>query len=139
MTNSQVAQRFANGETLTSRGNTIEGSNMFIDGQTVFSYGYHFPIARLVGAHYAIFNSNGYSNSTAKHKNHVLSALLDADKIIIEAPQCALEDAEDYIKGMIAEAQAKQTRARSERMVEMWKDQEAKYSEMLTNYKNLIN
>jgi len=54
------------------------GSNMFIRGDTIYSFGEHFKIAiRLApmvkfstNVEY-VFNSNGYSNCTAKHKNHV--------------------------------------------------------------------
>ena len=137
MTNKQVAQCFANGETHTIRGNEIKGSNMFIDGDTIYSYGYHFPIARNIGAYYTIFNSNGYSNSTSKHKGHVLSALMSEGKIIIEAPDCAIEKAEDYILSKIAQAQSKKNMARTMHMSDVWQYQTEKYQNMLQELKNL--
>lgn len=55
-----------------------QGSNMFIQGDTIYSFGLHFKIAtRLTptekfatNVEY-VFNIKGYSNCTAKHKNHV--------------------------------------------------------------------
>jgi hypothetical protein len=73
MNNRQLAHLWANGAT---KG---RGSNMFIDGTTVYSYGAHFPIARHVenkeGRKAVLFTTRGYSNSTAKHIGHVRSAL----------------------------------------------------------------
>lgn len=51
-----------------------KGSRMFIDGDTIYSYGYHFPVAVRKEGYY-LFNSDGYSSSTSKHKRHVLSNL----------------------------------------------------------------
>jgi len=53
---------------------------MFSDGSTIYSYGRHFPIARKLGTTYnncevVLFNSNGDSVSTAKHKTIEYRAL----------------------------------------------------------------
>ena len=55
------------------------GGNLYIDGNTLYSYGKHFPLAvRLISAHkdnssknrYAfILNNDSYSKTTTKHKN----------------------------------------------------------------------
>ena len=87
MNNNKIAETFAKGKT------SGRGSNMFISGDTIYSYGHHFPIAirttpelqRAIGKKY-IFNMNGYSNSTAKHKNHVACALGYSN--YIEVPNC---------------------------------------------------
>lgn len=50
------------------------GSNMILDGASIYSYGRHFEIARWVNG-VVLFNSARYSNSTAKHQNHVLRAI----------------------------------------------------------------
>lgn len=50
-----------------------KGSNMFTRDGVIYSYGTHFPIAR----HYKgaiLFTSEGYSNTTAKHKSIVRGA-----------------------------------------------------------------
>jgi hypothetical protein len=53
-------------------GKSRKGFNMFYDGATIYSYGYHFPIATLMhtaqSEPVALFTSEGYSVSTAKHK-----------------------------------------------------------------------
>lgn len=84
MNNTQVALKFAEHKT---KG---KGSNMFIDDDTIYSYGYHFPIARHTGIYFrdhihtdmndleiVLFNSRRYSNSTSKHQAKVRSALSD--------------------------------------------------------------
>ncbi|MFG1227127.1 hypothetical protein [Xanthobacter wiegelii] len=59
-------------------GRQTKGLNVFYDGDTIYSYGYHFAIARhYVDAHgnaCVLFNRNGYSVSTAKHKRYVYGA-----------------------------------------------------------------
>jgi hypothetical protein len=54
-------------------------SNMFFKDNIIYSWGYHYEIARLIdapnGQKVCFINSNGYSNSTAKHTNHVSRAI----------------------------------------------------------------
>ncbi len=47
--------------------------NFFFTGDTIYSYGHHFPIARHVGG-VVLFTTRGYSVTTAGHKGHVESA-----------------------------------------------------------------
>lgn len=54
--------------------------NVFFEGRTIYSYGRHFPIATFVDPKktafpIVLFNSNRYSNSTAKHKSKVSAAI----------------------------------------------------------------
>jgi hypothetical protein len=54
---------------------------MFFEGDTIFSYGRHYPMARFTdlrdfeGKRVVLFKSDGYSVSTAKHRNHTHEAL----------------------------------------------------------------
>lgn len=49
-----------------------EGSNMFFEGDTIYSYGRHFPIARIVdGLNCVLFTTHDYSVSTSTHKRVV--------------------------------------------------------------------
>ena len=64
MTNREVAQAFANGK---QKGKSL---HMFIDGDTIYSYGYHFPIARRFQG-VILFTNKGYSQTTARHKTLV--------------------------------------------------------------------
>lgn len=54
-----------------ARGNAANGHHMFYAEDTIYSYGLHFPIARLVtvkgGAQCVLFTTRRYSVSTAKH------------------------------------------------------------------------
>lgn len=68
MNNKEVAHLWAN----QSR-NSASGSHFYFSGDTIFSYGSHFPIAR----HYkgaVLFTTGGYSVTTSKHKGYVRSA-----------------------------------------------------------------
>lgn len=68
-TNSGIAEAFAQGAT---RG---KGNNMFIDGDTIYSYGRHFPMATR-GADGTIYmTTKKYSVSTAKHLSYLRQAL----------------------------------------------------------------
>ena len=59
--------------------NEGRASNMFFKGNVIYSYGHHYEIARLIdapnGQKVCFINQNGYSNSTAKHTNHVSRAI----------------------------------------------------------------
>jgi len=53
--------------------------NLYFEGDTIYSYGSHFPISRIVynsrGEKAYIFNENTYSSSTSQHQNWVLGAI----------------------------------------------------------------
>ena len=73
MNNSNVAKEFSQG---AQKG---KGSNLFIEDNTIYSYGHHFPIAiRLTdndGGYKYIWNTNKYSPTTSRHQSCVLSAI----------------------------------------------------------------
>lgn len=52
--------------------------NLFFRGDTIYSYGFHFPIARIItrkgGTRAVLFNPASYSNTTAKHQRIVRGA-----------------------------------------------------------------
>ena len=91
MKNDEVAEDFAKGL------NESKTQNVFIEGKTIYSYGYHFPIAKKIGNNKVLFNTKGYSNSTAKHKSYVLSELQHKGYEIIYIFDCDLEKAEQQI------------------------------------------
>jgi hypothetical protein len=49
--------------------------NMFFEGPSIFSYGHHFEIARIVKPGVVLFNDRSYSNSTSKHQNYTYQAV----------------------------------------------------------------
>jgi hypothetical protein len=70
MKNSELAEDFVN-QDLQKK----EGNNMFIEGNVIYSYGYHFPIAIKLKDRTILFNQDGYSVSTSRHKTYVKNAL----------------------------------------------------------------
>lgn len=76
LTNKQVAERFA------KLYNDGKSGTMFIELGVVYSYGYHFPIAKRISNTEVEFTTDGYSVTTAKHKSLVLKALKENDWII---------------------------------------------------------
>lgn len=44
-----------------------KSSNMFFQGEVIYSYGYHFPIAKHINNNLILFTSKGNSISTSKH------------------------------------------------------------------------
>lgn len=127
MTHLQLAQAFAEGRERNRRGGALRGFNMFIEGKTIFSYGYHFPIARRTGKfledgrEIVFFNSRHYSVSTSKHQSYV-SRFLNGGYYIIE-----IFNAEEPAKGLdellsrANESEVKAQRARLDYMIESHK------------------
>ena len=66
----EVAHYFAN--QIQSSGSA---SRMFFEGNTIFSYGHHFEIAKIVKPCVVLFTENSYSSSTSGHKSIVRSAI----------------------------------------------------------------
>lgn len=66
-TNQEVADAWA-------MGYSAKSGTMFTDGETIYSYGYHFPIAKKVNG-YVLFNHTRYSVTTSKHQCHVRRAM----------------------------------------------------------------
>ena len=69
-TNSEISHIWANN--LEYKGK--QGS-LFFNGNTIYSYGYHFPIAMHLDSETVLFTNRSYSNSTAKHIGLVRSAV----------------------------------------------------------------
>lgn len=93
LSNNEISKRFSDGNT---KG---ESNNMFIENSTVYSYGRHFPISKRITLNNEsafLFNSNGYSKTTAGHKSHVLSALYGSK--IIKLYDCDLNSIHKQIE-----------------------------------------
>lgn len=130
MNNKQLAKRFAEGAT------SGKASNMFIEGDTIYSYGYHFKIAQRLNTNdIVIVNSDSYSNSTSKHQGHV-RGYLNYD-YIIEAPGCRLQDAGDYLLAKIAEAELKMSRAILDYTRDYWQQRVSVYKNQLNLLRSL--
>lgn len=111
------------------------GSSMYYEGNVIFSYGPHFPMALLTSSTYngkaiVLQNAYTYSNSTAKHLNHmrpqcysdaVVKMPTDLLKRFTEAleykytrdSKAELKNlTASYINGQIKESEGKMARAR---------------------------
>lgn len=55
--------------------NEGRASRMFFEGVSIYSYGYHFEIARFVTPEIVLFNCARYSLSTGKHQSRAYSAV----------------------------------------------------------------
>lgn len=117
--NSELAHAWANQLQDEGRGNS-----MYFYGPVIYSYGPHYEIARFIeglhGENVCFVNSNGYSNTTAKHTNHVWEAIPDGIQCF-KVPFCgnkiSLEVLPEVISKMSAIIQdklAKQIKARSD-------------------------
>lgn len=75
MNNSTVAHRWFHqiGNKVTGE-NSVSSQSMFYRNKIIYSYGHHYAIA-IRFDNLVLVNSKGYSNSTSKHTNHVLSSV----------------------------------------------------------------
>ena len=62
-----------------------EGRNIFTDGTIIYSYGYHFPIARILPNGGVLYNKTRYSNTTSKHQCHVRRSIGRRNCIVCHA------------------------------------------------------
>ena len=80
MNNSMVAHLWANEKKESAR-----GSNFFFEGRSIYSYGYHFEVGRIVrnkcGEKAYLLNDKYYSSSTCKHQHCVRSAIPTGSKV----------------------------------------------------------
>ena len=125
MTNTQIAVSFAKGATAGKSG------NMFIDGQTIYSYGYHFPIATRLSNGWYLINKDRYSNTTARHIIHVYRALSGSD--VIEAVQVGGKLTIDYLylNQEYSNCLAKKAMARTEWSITSWNLQAKRYAHFM--------
>ena len=71
MTNANIIRSFVLGATFGKNKNR----SLFIDGDTLYSYGYHFPLARRNGDGTFWVNPDKYSVTTSKHQGMVRGAI----------------------------------------------------------------
>lgn len=73
MTNEMVAHTWANPREENDHARGGHG-NVYFEGDTIYSYGSHFPMARRVGD-VILFTTDSYSSSTSKHLGYVRHAI----------------------------------------------------------------
>jgi len=90
MRNEEVAMRFAKIGLGIHDG---VGSNLYIHGYAIYSYGQHFPIAYKLNYPYVLFNKHKYSQTTSRHQSMVRRWLLANGWKIIEVPTSKISKA----------------------------------------------
>jgi len=87
---SEVAHLFAHQSQDEAR---VSGGNFYFNGDTIYSYGSHFPIAKHVtnskGVKGLLFTTQGYSPTTTSHLWAVDSATSHLNKIHCYNPECS--------------------------------------------------
>jgi hypothetical protein len=104
MSNSAVAEAYAAGATKGA------SKSMYIDGDSIYSYGPHFPIASRIPDGY-IFNSDDYSPTTARHKSDVWGHI--HKDILWELPGCNTNMALQVYARRVLDAMKKIPRCKS--------------------------
>lgn len=123
MSHKDLARKFVVGAT------KYKGNNMFIDGDTIYSYGKHFAIAKRInekGYTEYIVNASKYSVSTCKHQLIVRKAIRGAALVGIptnghyelksppvwECPKCDTDNIPEWLMSETKETYKKLLRAR---------------------------
>lgn len=70
MNNSQVAHIWAQQTKASGK-----GSSFFFEGDTIYSYGKHFPVAKFISSNTVLVTTRGYSITTCRHISLTQSAL----------------------------------------------------------------
>ena len=107
MKNSEVAEIFARNE------RQAQVRHLFIEDKSIYSYGHHFKVAEKLDDNTALFNSCGYSISTARHKSHILRALKSNGYKVIFIAECDIDNLSKEIRhneSKINELNQKKTR-----------------------------
>lgn len=80
MNNSMIAHLWAN-----EKKESANGSNFFFEGESIYSYGYHFEAGRIVrnkrGEKAYLLNNEYYSTSTSAHQGCIYSAIPTGSKV----------------------------------------------------------
>lgn len=80
MNNSMVAHLWAN-----EKKESANGSNFFFEGESIYSYGYHFEAGRIVrnkrGEKAYLLNNEHYSTSTSAHQSYIYGAIPTGSKV----------------------------------------------------------
>jgi len=74
-----------------------KSGNMFTDGKTIWGYGRHHPVAHWLGFSKVLFNTDGYSVSTARHKSYVRGQLSSMSRSI-QVYECNTKEIVDAVE-----------------------------------------
>ena len=136
--NASVAVVFA--ARTQSAGRNSSGSFYFTDN-VIYSYGSHFPIAKIVGDT-VLITSRSYSNTTARHVSHVRSAFRSTTLHVIEVENVLAASIREIAENInVIEASILETRGKAERSrkyKDMHNDSVNRQTVNRENYKTFI-
>jgi hypothetical protein len=85
--NSTVAHNWAN-----QTGKSCNGSSFFYEGQTLYSFGYHFPVGVISeDGKTVLLTTRSYSSYTGKHKSLARSAVAHLNWVYCHNPESAIK------------------------------------------------
>ena len=100
--NRQLAHVWAQQKQTTGRN---ASRSMFFEGNTIYSYGYHYAIASMYFKgleKLVLVNEHGYSNTTRKQRNDVLRAIKYTNYIYVPRPtNLECEDNETHLYNQV--------------------------------------
>lgn len=127
----QVAHIWA--QQTQDEGRNAQG-NFYFTGDTIYSYGSHFPIARFINPQTVLFTSLRYSNTTTKHLYATRDALRGLDVQVID---CENVKWDDYSERLITAAHDKNLKAmRDEHKAQIVKAHRAHLDYSINGYLN---
>jgi hypothetical protein len=136
MNNKEVAHSWAH-----QTQSRASGSSFYYVGETIYSYGSHFPIARLfthpkTKGRAVLFTTHGYSVTTSKHKGYARAAVSHLPVFLVDDVMGQKTDARSVAKLEKAEA----TRAASESAKESMRliRREAKAAKLLAQSPEIV-
>ena len=121
------------------------GKTVFFEGKTIYSYGYHFPMASFVKPGLVLFNSRSYSVTTGAHQSETLRSLPNGIKSF-HVPNCVIPNSRtdlrkthnenlDHFTHIIETSIVKSSRARNG-FNKTWQLDEAERA--FSNYNNYL-
>ena len=97
---------------------TAKSSNCYFNGDTVYSYGSHFPMGKIVtrkGQTAVLLTTRDYSNTTAKHKGYARGATRHMTQFFVPVLSAKPREQFDTYQPRVLEAMEKAGKARTNR------------------------
>lgn len=117
-----------------------QGETLFFEGNVIYSYGHHYPLAKITNG-FCLVNSSRYSNTTAKQTSYLMRAV---NEKILNVPNPKASTKEEHRKNLdsfvenVLTFENKRQRARTEENKDFYEMQARKEVEQLTQYIELF-
>jgi len=135
--NSDLAHAYANQSQYEGRNSN---GSFYFDGKTIYSYGRHFPIAKIVtneqGVEAMLFTFRTYSNTTSKQISIVRSATRQYDKIYCYNPE---NSHEANFKAWLNLAEIQTEKLQKAKKPELYLNELCSLSNQVNAYTNYFN